>query len=63
MALYHFHVERGSADRGGLALVSVYSIRQTDDYSWQPRRGQNILCHAACSGLYQSKISAADGTL
>jgi len=42
-------------------MVSVYPIRKADHHTGQPRRGQNLLCHASCGGLHQSKAFARYG--
>ena len=36
-------------------MVSLYPLWKADDYTGQPRRGQDLLCHASCGGLYQPK--------
>ena len=36
-------------------MVSVYPLWKADDYTGQPRRGQDLLCHASCGGLHQPK--------
>ena len=45
----------------GLAMVSVYPLWKADDHTGQPRRGQDLLCHASCGGLHQSKALARYG--
>ena len=35
--------------------ISLYPLWKADDYTGQPRRGQDLLCHASCGGLYQPK--------
>ena len=57
----HDSHERGSANRGGMVLASLHPIWKADDYSWQPRRGENLLCYAACGSLHQPKVFASDG--
>ena len=34
---------------------TLYPLWKADDYTGQPRRGQDLLCHASCGGLYQPK--------
>ena len=46
---------RCGADERGMAMVSLYPLWKADDYTGQPRRGQDLLCHASCGGLYQPK--------
>ena len=46
---------RCGADERGLAMVSLYPLWKADDYTGQPRRGQDLLCHASCGGLHQPK--------
>ena len=36
-------------------MVSLYPLWKADDYTGQPRRGQDLLCHASCGGLHQPK--------
>ena len=48
------HGRCGAYERG-MAMVSVYPLWEADDHTGQPRRGQDILCHASCGGLHQSK--------
>ena len=52
---------RCGADERGLAMVSVYPIWKADNYPGQSRRGQDLLCHAPCGGLHQSKAFARYG--
>ncbi len=33
----------------------LYPLWKADDYTGQPRRGQDLLCHAPCGGLHQPK--------
>ena len=42
-------------------MVSVYPIRKADHHTGQPRRGQDLLCHAPCGGLHQPKAFARYG--
>ena len=42
-------------------MVSVYPIWKADHHTGQPRRGQDILCHASCGGLHQPKALARYG--
>ena len=46
---------RCGADERGLAMVSLYPLWKADDHTGQPRRGQDLLCHASCGGLHQPK--------
>jgi PAT family beta-lactamase induction signal transducer AmpG len=46
---------RCGADERGLAMVSVYPLWKADHHTGQPRRGQDLLCHASCGGLHQPK--------
>ena len=43
----HFHVL--------CPMVSLYPLWKADDHTGQPRRGQDLLCHASCGGLHQTK--------
>ena len=52
---------RCGADERGLAMVSLYPLWKADDYTGQPRRGQDLLCHASCGGLHQPKALARYG--
>ena len=52
---------RCGADERGLAMVSVYPLWKADNYPGQSRRGQDLLCHAPCGGLHQSKAFARYG--
>ena len=52
---------RCGADERGLAMVSVYSLWKADHHTGQPRRGQDLLRHASCGGLYQPKAFARYG--
>ena len=49
---------RCGADERGMAMVSLYPIWKADNYPGQSRRGQDLLCHAPCGGLDQSKAFA-----
>lgn len=40
----------------------MYSVWEINHCAGQSGRGQNILCYAACGGLYQSKVFAGQGT-
>ena len=42
-------------------MVSVYPLWKADNYPGQSRRGQDLLCHAPCGGLHQSKAFARYG--
>ena len=42
-------------------MVSLYPLWKADDYTGQPRRGQDLLCHASCGGLHQPKALARYG--
>ena len=42
-------------------MVSVYPLWKADDHTGQPRRGQDLLCHASCGGLHQPKALARYG--
>ena len=44
-------------------MVSVYPLWKADDYTGQPRRGQDLLCHASCGGLHQPKAFTRYGDL
>ena len=44
-----------------LLMVSVYPLWKADNYPGQSRRGQDLLCHAPCGGLHQSKAFARYG--
>ena len=46
---------------GELVMVSVYSLWKADHHTGQPRRGQDLLCHASCGGLHQPKAFARYG--
>ena len=43
---------RCGAYERGLVMVSVYSLWKADHHTGQPRRGQDLLCHASCGGLH-----------
>ena len=45
----------------GQIMVSVYPLWKADDHTGQPRRGQDLLCHASCGGLHQPKALARYG--
>ncbi len=49
------------ADQCGMAVVSLYSIWKTDNYSGQSGRGKNLFCHDADRSLYQRKIVSEYG--
>ena len=57
----HAPYGRCGADERGLAMVSVYPLWKADDHTGQPRRGQDLLCHASCGGLHQPKALARYG--
>ena len=57
----HAPYGRCGADERGLAMVSLYPLWKADDYTGQPRRGQDLLCHASCGGLHQPKALARYG--
>src|SRR5699024_2323907 len=52
---------RCGADERGMAMVSLYPLWKADDHTGQPRRGQDLLCHASCGGLHQPKALARYG--
>ena len=49
---------RCGAYERGLVMVSVYSLWKADHHTGQPRRGQDLLCHASCGGLLDAGHSA-----
>ncbi len=51
----HAPYGRCGTDERGMAMVSVYPLWKADDYTGQPRRGKDLLCHASCGGLHQPK--------
>ncbi len=57
---------RHSQSKGGYPIDFVMefygkSFPEADNYPGQSRRGQDLLCHAPCGGLHQSKAFARYG--